>query len=178
MSLLPNKKWFAIYTSPRAEKKVADRLTKSGIECYLPLFKQLKKWSDRKKWVEEPLFKSYLFVSVSEAEYYQVLNTNGVVRYITFGGKAVPVPEADLDIIKKLLIEYPDELEAAENLAAGSPIEIIAGPMMGVKGELVDFRGEKRASIRVEYINQSLLINIPSNFLAPLEGQKPQPIER
>lgn len=178
MSSLPNKKWFAVYTSPRAEKKVAERLTKAGIECYLPLFKQLKKWSDRKKWVEEPLFKSYLFVNVSDSEYYKVLNTNGIVRYITFGGKAVPVPESDLNIIKKLLIEYPDELEAVESLEKGSPIEIIAGPMMGVKGELVDYRGEKRASIRVEYINQSLLISIPSNFLAPLEGQKPLTIER
>lgn len=178
MSSTSNKKWYAIYTSPRAEKKVAERLEKMGIENYLPLFKQLKKWSDRKKWVEEPLFKSYLFVKVSTAEYYKVLNTHGVVRYITFGGKAIPVQESDLEVIKKLLIEYPDELEAVENLEKGTPIEIIAGPMMGVTGELVDYRGEKRASIRVEYINQSILISIPSGFIAPLEGQKPLTIER
>lgn len=175
MKNLPHKKWFAIYTLPRAEKKVAERLEKAGIRHYLPLFKQLKKWSDRKKWVEEPLFKSYLFVQISESEYYKVLNTHGVVRYITFSGKAVPVPENELNIIKKLLIEYPDELEVIENLEPGTPIEIIAGPMMGVTGELIDYRGEKRASIKVEYINQSVLINIPSSFLAPLEAKNHQP---
>lgn len=178
MSLLADKKWFAVYTSPRAEKKVAERLAKAGIDYYLPLFKQLKKWSDRKKWVEEPLFKSYMFVKISESEYFKVLNTLGIVRYITFSGKAVPVPENDIDIIRKLLIEYPDELEAVDNLEAGTPIEIIAGPMMGVTGELVDYRGEKRASIRVEYINQSILISIPSSFISPLEVKKPQPTEK
>ncbi len=175
---MTNKKWFAVYTQPRAEKKAAERLAQGGIEHYLPLFKTLKKWSDRKKWVEEPLFKSYLFVNIVEAEYYKVLNIQGIVRYITFSGKAVPVPKNDLDIIRKLLIEYPDELEAVDNLEAGTPIEIIAGPMMGVTGELVDYRGEKRASIRVGYINQSILISIPSSFLSPLEGIKPQPKEK
>ncbi len=178
MTTLSDKRWFAVYTLPRAEKKVSERLSKVGIEHYLPLLKTLKKWSDRKKWVEEPLFKSYLFVKISEAEYYKVLNTIGIVRYITFTGKAVPVPENDIEIIKKLLVEYPDDLEAVENLEAGTPIEIIAGPMMGVQGSLVDYRGEKRASIRVEYINQSILISIPSSFISPLEGQKPQLIER
>lgn len=178
MKNLPATHWYAVYTQPRAEKKVAERFYKAGINYYLPIYKQLKKWSDRKKWVEEPLFKSYIFVNISEAEYYKVLNTHGVVRFITFTGKAVEIPEREIDTIKLLLLEYPDELEVLTDLLPGTPIEIIAGPMMGVKGELVDYRGEKRASIKVEYINQTVLVNIPSAFISPLEMQKLLPVER
>ncbi len=177
MSNLPNKYWYAVYTLPRSEKKVADRFEKAGISYYLPLYKQLKKWSDRKKWVEEPLFKSYIFVQISEAEYFKVLNTLGVVRFITFSGKAVYIPQREIEIIQKLLLEFPDDLEVADNLSPGTPIEIIAGAMMGIKGELVDYRGEKRASIKVEYINQSVLINIPASFISPLETKKLQVVQ-
>lgn len=164
--------WYALYTAPRAEKKVADRFEKEGVEFYLPLTKVLRRWSDRKKWVEEPLFKSYIFVKITEAKYYQVLNTLGVVRFVSFSGKAVPIPENQIALIKMLLAEFPDDLEVAANLAPGTAIEIIAGPMMGLQGEMVDYRGEKRASVKIEYINQSVLINIPSAFIAPLTYNK------
>jgi transcriptional antiterminator RfaH len=164
--------WFAVYTTPRAEKKIAERFEASGIEFYLPLHKQLKRWSDRKKWVIEPLFKSYIFVKITAANYYSVLNTHGVVRFITFSGKAVPIPEKEIETIKRLLIEYPDDLEVIADILPGTPIEVTGGPMMGVKGELVEYRGEKRAAIKVEYINQSVLVNIPAGFISPLKQEK------
>jgi len=89
----PNKIWYAVYTRSRTEKQTQELLLRSGIEVYLPLVKNLKQWSDRKKWVEEPLFRSYLFVHISPAEYYDVLNIPGAVRYITFEGKAVAIPK-------------------------------------------------------------------------------------
>lgn len=164
--------WYALYTAPRAEKKVADRFEKEGIEFYLPLTRVLRRWSDRKKWVEEPLFRSYIFVNITEAKYYQVLNTLGVVKFISFSGKAVPIPDNQIELIKMLLAEFPDDLEVATNLAPGTAIEIIAGPMMGMRGEMVDYRGEKRASVKIEYINQSVLINIPAGFITPLTYEK------
>jgi transcriptional antiterminator RfaH len=169
--------WFAIYTAPRAEKKVAERFEASGIEYYLPQYKKLKKWSDRKKWVIEPLFKSYIFVKITVANYYNVLNIHGVVRFIAFSGKAVPIPENEIETIKRLLVEYPDDLEVIATLMPGTPIEITSGPMMGVKGELVEYRGEKRAAIKVEYINQSVLVNIPAGFISPLTQEKLLPAE-
>jgi len=166
------KRWYALYTTPRAEKKVAERFERTNISYYLPLQKKLKKWSDRKKWVEEPLFKSYIFVNISEADYFNVLNTYGVVKFVTFSGQAVPIPEREIDTIKKLLMEFPDDLEVVENIEPGTPIEVIAGPMMGVKGELVEYRGEKRAAIKVEYVNQIILVNIPSGFITRTASEK------
>jgi len=172
MKKLADKFWYAVYTLPRAEKKLAERFDKAGITYYLPLHKQLKRWSDRKKWVEEPLFKSYIFVNISEADYFNVLNTYGAVKFVTFSGQAVAIPEKEINLIRRLLAEFPDDLEVVQNILPGMDIEIVAGLMMGVQGKMVEYRGEKRAAISVEYINQVVLINIPSNFIEPLASEK------
>ncbi len=105
-----NKHWYALYTKSRNEKKVHQLLEEAGIESYLPLIKTLKQWSDRKKWVEEPLFKSYIFVQVQANQYYHVLNIPGIVRYITFEGKAVIVPEKQILAIKQFLNNEEDTI--------------------------------------------------------------------
>ena len=97
-----DKSWFAIYVKSRTEKKVSAELDKLGIDHYLPLLKVLKQWSDRKKWVIEPLFKSYIFVYIDTAQYYDVLKAINVVRYITFEGKAVAIPPQQIEAIKLL----------------------------------------------------------------------------
>jgi transcriptional antiterminator RfaH len=78
-------------------------IQKKGIDAYLPLQKKLKVWSDRKKWVEEPLIRSYVFVRVCEREYYEVLNIQGVVKYVTFNSKAAPIPDWQIDAMKKVV---------------------------------------------------------------------------
>ena len=78
------QKWYAIYTRPRAEKQVCQRLVEQGIEAYLPIRKTMRQWSDRKKMVEVPLFTSYVFVHIDRRFYDDVVRTHGVVKYITF----------------------------------------------------------------------------------------------
>ena len=101
----PEERWYAIYTKSRNEKKVALNLQEKGIEVYLPLLKTLKQWSDRKKWVEEPLFRSYLFVRILDKNYLEVLQTDGVVRFITFRQERVPVPDQQIEAVKAYLNE-------------------------------------------------------------------------
>ena len=79
-----NKKWYAIYVKSTNEKKVFKTLDDIGIESFLPLITKMKQWSDRRKKVEEPLFRSYLFVNITLSDYYKVLNVNGVVKFISF----------------------------------------------------------------------------------------------
>jgi len=159
-------RWYAAYTKPRNEKKVYDRLVSAGIETYLPLQKRLKQWSDRKKMVEEPLFRSYIFVKISQKEYYTVLNTAGLVRYITFEGKAVPIPENQIDQIKQLL-EQNVEVEAIdEKLEPGTMVEIKFGSLMGLEGELIEHHGKKKVIVRIEHISHSLLVTLPSGYIA------------
>ena len=168
-------RWYAVYTTPRAEKKVATRLNQSGVKHYLPLQKELKQWSDRRKWVEEPLLKSYVFVNIADSEYHKVLNTAGVVRFVTFGGKAASIPDYQIETLRRLLMQGIELEVLQEHLQPGDPIEVIAGPLMGTLGELVSHRGEKRVAVKIHTLDTSVLINIPEPFIEPLKD--PQKLE-
>jgi transcriptional antiterminator RfaH len=163
-----NIRWYAAYTNSRAEKKVLMELQKQGIEAYLPLQKKLRQWSDRRKWVEEPLIRCYIFVRIDTGNYYKVLNTRGVVRYITFEGKAVPIPDNQIDVLRKLVATEADVEVTSENFAPGDRVRVVSGPMHGLEGEMVDFRGSSRVMVRIDHIGQQLLISIPAGFLEAL----------
>jgi transcriptional antiterminator RfaH len=158
--------WFAIYTRPRHEKKVYALLQQDKIEAYLPLQTTLRQWSDRKKKVSEPLFSCYLFVHITLREYYNVLNINGVVRYVSFEGKAVAIPEKQIRLIRNLLAQDLEALETLEFIPTGAKVEIKAGSLAGVQGELVEYAGKKRVIIRLEEIGKTILVNVPLHYLA------------
>ena len=161
----PPKSWYAIYTHPRSEKRVLESLEEINIEAYLPLQKKLRKWSDRKKWVEVPLINSYLFVRINEKNYFDVLNVQGVSRYICFEGKAAIIPDKQIETLKLAVDNDPDLEVTSENINKGDNIIVKAGPFIGLKGKLVDFKGKKKVVISIDNIGQSMLINIPIKYL-------------
>ncbi len=160
--------WYAAYTNPRAEKTVLQRLLKNDIEAYLPLVKKLKQWSDRKKWVEEPLFNSYIFVHVSEREYTQVLSTIGIVRYITFSGKAVAIPEKQMAVLRRVVATNENVEVSDFNFLPGDPVKIVGGPFIGLEAELISVQNEQKVVIKIDAINQVLIVNVSKAFLEPL----------
>jgi transcription antitermination factor NusG len=159
------KLWYAVYCRSRAEKKAALELEQERINYYLPLVKTLKQWSDRKKWVEEPLFRSYIFVQIDEADYYKVLKNPHLVRYVTFEGKAVPIPEKQIEAIRIYLGEQepvlPDEIE----LKKGQKVEVITGKLTGLQGELIDIKGKSKLKVRIDVIGKSIVVHIPKSKL-------------
>jgi transcription antitermination factor NusG len=160
-----DKIWYAVYVKSRSEKKVASELVRMGIDHYLPMQKVLKQWSDRKKWVEEPLFRSYIFVQISQLEYYNVLNVRGAIRYITFEGKAVPVPEQQIEAIKYYLNEKDPELLEDLHWEKGQKVEVISGSLIGLTGELVELKGKHKVNVEIEAVGRSILLRIPKNKL-------------
>ena len=159
------KSWFAIYVKSRTEKKVSAELEKLGIDYYLPLIKVLKQWSDRKKWVVEPLFKSYIFVYIEPTQYYDVLNAHNVVRYITFEGKAVPIPPQQIEAIKYFLEDAEPEEPTSKSWEKGQHVEVVSGHMTGLTGELIEVKKKHKVRIKIEAINQIIFIQIPKNKL-------------
>ncbi len=154
------RKWYPVYTYARAEKKACEALTKKGIETYLPLNRQLKQWSDRKKWIEEPFIKSYLFVYITEQEQTEVLMTKGIARFLYFSDKIASMPATQIEELK-LLMASPYELEITEeNLQPGEKIIIKAGPLKGIKGEIVSYRSQKQLALRLENMGLSILVNV------------------
>ena len=95
--------WYVVYTKHKWEKKVAEKLAQAGIECYCPLITQIKQWSDRKKKVEVPLFNSYVFVQLPDADRNTVFAVPGVIRYLFWLGKPAIVRDEEINIIKKNL---------------------------------------------------------------------------
>ena len=92
--------WFALYTKPRNEKKVAENLAAIGIEVYCPIVTTLKQWSDRKKKVESPLIPSYVFVKIEEANRKDVFQVAGVVQYVFWLGKPAKIKPQELEALK------------------------------------------------------------------------------
>lgn len=159
------KKWYAIYVKSRSEKKVSADLERINVEYYLPLNKVLKQWSDRKKWVEEPLFRCYIFVYIDQTEYYKVLQVFNVVKYIAFEGNAVAIPPQQIEAIRYYLNENPAEETDDVQWETGQKVEIISGSLSGLKGELIEIRGKHRLNIEIEAVGKSILIQIPKNKL-------------
>jgi transcriptional antiterminator RfaH len=158
-------KWFAVYTNPRAEKQVHKRLLETGIESFLPLMKTLRQWSDRKKVVEKPLISSYVFVKLTQRSFPVVFKTYGVVKFITFEGKPVAIPQRQIDNLK-LLVNSDAEIEVtAERIEKGDNVEVISGSMAGLTGELINFGNQKRVIVRLDKLEQNIILKIPVSFL-------------
>lgn len=153
--------WYALYTQPRAEKKVYERLQKKNIEVYLPLEKKLRQWKDRKKWIKEPLIKSYIFVKINEKAYYEVLNTAGIIRFVSFSGKAAVIPEWQITSIKRLLESEHSFEVITGSFKKGDHIRVISGVLAGIEGELVSFNDEKIILIRIEHISHNIIVKVP-----------------
>jgi len=166
------KKWFAVYTKSRNEKKAFTALVSSGIDAFLPLVKNLKQWSDRKKWVEEPLFRSYLFVHIAKIDYYKVLNAYGVVRYVTFESKAVPVPPQQILAIKQYIDSEEIISEKDKNFEVGDRIEIFRGPLKSLTGNLVRMHGKQKVKIEIESVGHSITLTIPKSYLRSIQPIK------
>ena len=165
-----NYQWFAIYTRANGEKKLLSNLQEKNIECYLPLKKTLKCWSDRKKWIEEPLFRCYIFVKVSYKEFFTALNTPGVVCFVSFGGKAQPIAESQISNIKTFLQQSDREVTLTyEKIHKGVSVEVLFGSLKGVVGEVINICGQARIVMRIDSMNCSLYANISKEEVKVLE---------
>lgn len=169
----PTYNWYAIYTKTNGEKNIYKNLLTDQIECYLPLNKKLRQWSDRKKWIEEPFFRNYLFVRVSWLEYFNVLKIPGVVHYVSFGGKPQIIPAEQINNIKKLIEQQEREVVLSrENIEKGQYAEVIFGLFKGMKGEVVKIYGNYRLVIRINALGCSIYANILRDEIAVIPARK------
>jgi len=160
--------WYAVYTKPRSEKKLAQRLNEKRIEAYVPLRKTLKQWSDRKKLVEEPMISSYVFVNVDQENYFEVLNTPGAVRFIWFSGKPAIIPDKQIQNLKLVTGANIDVECAGNDFPKGTHVRVVTGPLNGLTGELISTAGKHKVLIRIDHLDKVLLVTVSPNNLEPL----------
>lgn len=161
--------WFVIYTKSRSEKMVADKLTKSGIEVFCPLLKRRKLWSDRWKWVEEPLFKSYCFVRLEDSDRDKVFSVPGVVRYVYHCGKPAIIREKEMNLLKNWLIEYDHECIQTENLHVNDRIRIRSGALMEKEAEVLERKGNF-AVLLLEDMGLQVRVDLRKNIVEKLQA--------
>ena len=136
----PVRKWYAVYTKPRWEKKVAALLSEKKVDNYCPLNRVLRQWKDRKKIVLEPLFHSYVFVYIDQKEREAVWQTPGVVNFVCEEGRPAVVRDEDIDTIKRFLIEHENVSVAKAEIKVNDVIRINYGPFQFMEGNVYEIR--------------------------------------
>jgi len=154
--LLTLPKWFVLYTKSRHEKFVEKRLTEKGIESFTPTVLVRKKWSDRIKFIEQPLFRSYCFAKFPLKDKTKIVSEPGVVHLIHFKNKYVPVEDEVIDSLK-ILVENKVQLESHPYLKIGKRVRVKNGPLKGVEGYILEKRNKNTTLvISIEAINSSI----------------------
>jgi transcription antitermination factor NusG len=159
------KKWYVVYTKPRWEKKVHRLLNDKGLENYCPLNKVRKKWSDRMKIVEEPLFKSYVFIRVTEEEQLKVRMVNGVLNFVYWLSKPAVVKEKEIEAIKKFLNEYENVQVMPLTLQPDMKVRIQQGAFMDQEATVIKVQNNQ-VQIVIESIGYSLTAFVDKSNLA------------
>ncbi|MCF8317798.1 MAG: UpxY family transcription antiterminator [Haliscomenobacter sp.] len=160
--------WYVLYTKSRYEKVVADKLALLGIEVYCPLLKRKKLWSDRWKWVEEPLFRSYCFVGLEVRDRDIVFTVPGVVRYVYHCGKPAIIREKEMDLLKSWLMQYDHDTIIAENLNVSDRIRIRSGALMDKEAEVLEIKGNY-ALLLLEDLGLQVKVDLRKNIVEKLQ---------
>jgi len=152
--------WYALYTRSRAEKKVHEQLTTLGIHAYLPLKKEQRQWSDRKKWVEIPVISSYIFVKITPDQYRKVFDAFGVVAYVSHKGQAVTIPDREIEAMRRTIENKLSFSVETNTLKKGEKVTITSGPLKNIQGEVEEIQGKKKLYLRISHIGYMLVLNL------------------
>lgn len=157
--------WFIFYTFSRREKKIKDILERQGFEVFLPILKVRKQWSDRKKWVEEPLFKSYIFIKTSPSDFEKCIQIPGILYQLKFQGLPATISEQDVENIR-ISLNYPEHLQVSSDLfALGTAVKVVSGPFAGFIGTIVRQAGKTKLMVMLDQLGKSITLEVPAGML-------------
>ncbi|XDD50283.1 UpxY family transcription antiterminator [Leptospira sp. WS92.C1] len=148
--------WFALYTNPRAEKKLKRLFQERKIECFLPLISKKKKWSDRWKIIEEPMYPSYIFVKILFfQDRVKILQLPGAHHFVFYAGKPYVIPDEDISLVQTFLETFPDKIQTKieEKLTPGEKILIKEGPFTGYHAEIIRKKNEEQIIVKFPGLN-------------------------
>jgi transcription antitermination factor NusG len=169
--------WYALQVRTRHEVGVADNLGGKGYERFLPMHKSRKRWSDRVKIVDAPLFPGYLFCRLNPQDRLPILKTPGVIQIVGYSGVPVPVDELEINAIQTLVASgVPNE--PWPFLAVGDRVRIESGPLRDLVGILVKFKGDHRLVLSVTLLQRSVAVEIDSAMVTSLRSTPTSRMEK
>ena len=165
--LYTEPRWYAAYTAPRHEKKIAEQLRDRSIESFLPLYETMRRWKNGRHKVQLPLFPGYVFVHIPLREKLSVLKLPSVVRLVGFNGQPLPLSDDEVAAIQTCL-NRGSKLAPHPFLAVGKRVRIIRGPLEGLEGIVVRKKSQCRFVISLELIQRSVAVDVEQDDLFPL----------
>jgi transcriptional antiterminator RfaH len=158
--------WYLIYTKPRHEKKVYTRLTEVKINSFLPTTKVLRSWHDRKKYVDEPLFPSYVFIYLDDMKaYYEGIDIEGSLYYVRTGKEIARVEDSVVNDIRLISDRSRDIVVSGDQIQAGQKMIISKGALTGLSCEVVEYNNKKMLMVRVDLLQRNVLVTLPAEYL-------------
>lgn len=165
-NLIDERNWYAVYTKPRSEKKVEERMIEEGIEVFLPLIKTVRQWSDRKKTVVLPLIPSYVFVNMPEIDLNKTLPIHGTVNVLKHLGKPAKIRDVEIDNLRILSSNSENnDISSCVNVGRGDSVEVVNGPFMGLIATCVKQGNNHRVVVKIDSLGSCFNVNIPLSFL-------------
>jgi len=159
--------WYLIYTRPRHERKVASHLEENNIPFFLPETRVTKKWYDRTKIINVPLFPSYVFVLINKVEdYFTSLQCESVTAYVRFGKEIARVKDETINNLKMVVGSGNNVEVSCEQFRPGQELLIQRGVFAGLKCEVVEHQSRKKILVRINLLNRSVLADISYNLVA------------
>ena len=164
---MSTKKWFALYTKPRWEKKVDGVLLRKDIESWCPLQKVERQWSDRKKIIEDPIFKSYVFVRIHDDERLKVLQTEGVLNFVHYLNKPAIIRDEEITLIKSFLSEKEVRIstQSMQSFKQNDKVIVKHGVFMDNTGTVLRSTSNK-VYIKLESLQQVMIVEFPQKYVA------------
>jgi transcription antitermination factor NusG len=151
--------WYGIRTRSNRERVAAGVLAGKGFECYLPMHRSQRRWSDRIVSTEAPLFPGYLFCRFNPKKRMPILTTPGIVQIVGFGSEPAPIPDAEIEAIHTVLNSSPDA-EPCSYLRAGHRVRVQNGPLKDVEGILVKEKSNWRLVVSIEILQRSVWVEV------------------
>lgn len=168
----PPKKWYAILTKPRSEKKIYERIIAEDVEAFLPMIKTLRQWSDRKKMVETPLIPSYLFVRIEERNLFSSLPINGNIHVLRHLGKPAVIRDDEIENLRILSDNSEgQEINSCDSIYSGDDVEVINGPFIGLIATCVKEGSKHRVVVKIDSLGSCFMVDIPQSFLRKITNQ-------
>jgi len=161
------KAWLVIYTKPRQEKKLAQRLMQAGYEVYLPTQRLKKRWSDRWKWVEMPLIPSHLFIQIVPQEREAVYYFPGFVRFLFWLKRPAQVPDAEIQTLKRWLNAIQPESAQNVSFQSGQKVQVLTGPFQG-QFAMIEEVGAKTLTVHLDELQLKIQLDLSRNALEVL----------
>lgn len=161
---LTKARWFAVYCKFKCEKQIVQHLTQKGIEAYVPLLSETKRYIRKTKVVQKPLFTCYVFVKIIKADYVKVLQTDHVIQFVKINKELIAIPDEEINLLKRIVGEI-QEIELDEQLVPGTPVEIISGNLTGIQGTLLETLSDKNFLVELDHIGFNLRMHIPRSYL-------------